>query len=270
MFCIRFIFSLFLLALFVPQQILATGFVPNTPIWYAPAAFAPGDVIRVYTVVVNNDYARLSGTVAFYANSVEVNRVSFADLRREEAEELKVYWQPEPGDYMLRAAFLSAVVVDDAGVTRILDPNDLNTASASFYGGIGQVVATGAQTQVTIRRQGDGLEIKPATNADSVMDTLVAGKDRLDLAMSFVTSGAATLADVYNKTKTAIDIGQEYYAKGEDLWDRAVPHLDPLGAAWVRATDNNNPKRLAGIAVGAAILFVAVKIIRRQRTFDDY
>lgn len=258
------------------------GFLPSTPLWYSPEKFAPGEIIRLYTVVINNDYPSLSGVVAFYANNEEIGRVSIVNLKQDKAEGLKVYWQPTSGDYTLSAKFVSANAIDEHGATIQLNTNDINTAQTAFNVGKNNLSTTtisqnsedmqGVATFIAIKKQGDEFVILPKTSTEenSVIDSIANTKEKFDSVLHFVTSSANTIAGTVEKTKSAVETGQKYYAKGEALWQKITPYLSPIKRVVALATNNYDRHRILYIIGGTAILIFALKIIRRQRTFDDY
>src|SRR6266403_819509 len=75
------------------------GFVPSTGVWFSTSTFDPNQSIKVYTVVVNNDYASLDGTVGFYDNDKLIGSTSFKSLAKESAQQLSINWVPSQGDH---------------------------------------------------------------------------------------------------------------------------------------------------------------------------
>jgi predicted DNA binding protein len=270
--------------LFFPivSRAASVGFLPSTPLWYSPEKFALGEIIRLYTVVINNDYPSLNGVVAFYANGDEIDRSSIVNLKQDKAEELKVYWQPTSGDYTLSAKFVSANAVDEHGATIQLNPNDISTAQTAFNAGKNNLSTTtvnqnpdptpGVATVITIKKQGNEFLISPKASADanSVIDSIANTKEKIDSVLHFVTSSANTIAGTVEKTKSAVETGQKYYAKGEAVWQKITPYLSPLKRLAALVTNNYDRRRILYIIGGAVIFIFALKIIRRQRTFDDY
>lgn len=279
-----FLLAVVFVFLFFPivSRAATVGFLPSTPLWYSPEKFAPGEIIRLYTVVINNDYPSLSGVVAFYANDEEIGRVSIVNLKQDKAEGLKVYWQPTSGDYTLSAKFVSANAVDEHGATIQLNTNEINTAQTAFNVGKNNLSTTtvsqnsedmqGVATSIAIKKQGDEFVILPKTSTEenSVIDSIANTKEKLDSVLHFVTSSANTIAGTVEKTKSAVETGQKYYAKGEALWQKITPYLSPIKRVVALATNNYDRHRILYIIGGTVILIFALKIIRRQRTFDDY
>ena len=293
-----FVFSFAFFSFFPSIPSAGIGFVPSTKIWFSPSEFSAGDMIRLYTVVINNDYPSLSGTVGFYANEEEINRVTFQNLEREDAEQLRVFWQPVTGAYTLRARFLRAIATDENGVEHELDIasiNSVDTAFVSSGGASSSSVAlegtsqtsqpqassgggSGAYTDIMIEKKVEGLLVvapketmsKEADTADSFENTV----DRVGAAIQFVTSSANAVASAYEKTKETVETGEKYYDAGRQWWEKSKPYIQPYAsstkALWQKVSNNNDPGRVFKIAGGLLLLYILFRIIRRQRTFDDY
>lgn len=124
---------IFFFLLFFPFSVSATGvgFVPNSKIWFSPVSFAPGDMIHIYTVVINNDYYSLRGSVAFYVNDRLLDTIRINDLRKENAIELTTLWRPDAGNHNLRASFLSATAIDEQGREHKIKIEDVNSETIS-------------------------------------------------------------------------------------------------------------------------------------------
>jgi len=118
------------------------GFVPSTGLWFSRTSFLPGETISVYTVIFNNDYYGLDGTVVFYDNNNVIGAVSVKNLSEESAKQLKVLWQPVAGEHALSARFTSATVVDSEG-------NRTNLDLASINGVTGAPLEVGSSTAVS-------------------------------------------------------------------------------------------------------------------------
>src|SRR5260221_4722000 len=103
-FLVAFIAALF----FLPAVALAAGagLVPSSGIWFSSTTLTPGTLVRVYTVVVNDQYFALDGTVGFYDNGALIDTVQFKALDKQSALQLKVLWQPTAGTHSVTAAFI--------------------------------------------------------------------------------------------------------------------------------------------------------------------
>lgn len=118
---------IFCLGLLTPAGASAAdaGFAPSTGIWFSRTAFAPGETIRIYSVVINNIYASLQGQVGFFDNSQPINAVTIG-VAKNTAEEISVLWTPAAGSHTIAARFIKAVAVDEVGVERPVSLNDIS------------------------------------------------------------------------------------------------------------------------------------------------
>lgn len=89
-----------------------------------------GTPIKVYSVVVNNQYFRLNASVAFLDNNQEFGRVS-VDVLMEEARQVQSNWTPTVGQHVVVAKFVSAVAFDAQGNAHPLSPVELEAVAAT-------------------------------------------------------------------------------------------------------------------------------------------
>ncbi len=199
------LFFCFLVFLFTaPHFAHATGvgFVPSTGIWFSRDTFYPKETIRIYTVIINNDYYSLDGTVAFYDNRVEIDRVDVKGLAKESVKQIRVFWEPTEGEHAVSAQFIKAVATDEKGNKQTLDIQTINsvagaplkmgtstitptpiiitTSSATTLGSTTikivplnantvttSAVLLGSQTEVVVRKEGDKLVLEPAPETNT-------------------------------------------------------------------------------------------------------
>ena len=124
---------LFIVLLLAPGFTLAAnvGFVPSTGLWFSRTTLAPKETIRIYTVVINNDFASLDGTVAFYDNSDVIDTVPVQALPKEGARLLRVFWAPTEGEHAISARFIKAMATDEKGVKQVIDLDTINSMAGA-------------------------------------------------------------------------------------------------------------------------------------------
>lgn len=103
------------------------GFVTSSGIWFSKNVFFDGDTVRVMTVVVNNTYATLTGTLGFFDNETTIAEVSFS-LGFEEAKQISANWSPRVGQRTVHARFLTLVGKKTDGTTIQLNPSSSGPA----------------------------------------------------------------------------------------------------------------------------------------------
>lgn len=192
----------FLLALLLSTYLLAptagmaanVGFVPSTGLWFSRDSFYPKETIRIYTVVINNEYASLDGVVAFYDNSDIIDKVEVKGIPKEGAKLLRVFWEPTEGAHAVSARFIKAVATDEKGIKKELDIQTITSIAgapltmasgsvtpvvqndpqkaADQLASVGATIPTAqtsAQTvsevQLIVKREGDKLALTPSQNS---------------------------------------------------------------------------------------------------------
>lgn len=104
----------------------SVGFVSSTGIFFSKEKFFAGEQVKVYSVVVNNTYTRLTAVVAFLDNGTEFGRAT-ADVALEQAQQINVSWVPTQANHTVVAKFISAVGYDSSGSAKTLNENEINT-----------------------------------------------------------------------------------------------------------------------------------------------
>lgn len=109
------------LFLFFPNLVNAAGigFVNSSGIWFSSDPAFGGIPVKAYTVVLNNDYKKLTATIAFLDNGSEFARTT-VDVLQDDARQITVIWTPTYGTRTVAAKFISATVTDQNNVIRDL------------------------------------------------------------------------------------------------------------------------------------------------------
>lgn len=307
----RKIIFFWLASFLVPLAALAAGagFVPNSGIWFSRTTLAPGETVRVFTVVVNSEYYLLDSTISFFDNNKTIGQIEVIGLPKESAKQLGISWQPAEGEHSLSVKFIRAIAIDEKGNKTELAMADLNsqigaslivpgvmstnstpiaTSSAGVL--VGQAVA------VAVKQEDNKLLIVPANGSSgslpvgdfsslegtvsSVSDWFAKNREALAKAQATVqtiTSTANKLGAAYAQTKSLIGKGQEYYDKGEASWQKVAPYFAKLApaynlvkAGWLKITNNNEPKRIF-IVIGVIMaVWLLLKLGRlRGRQYYD-
>lgn len=250
----------FAVLLFFPVATMAAnvGFLPSTGIWFSRTIFSPKETVRIYTVVFNNDYARLDGTVAFYDNNNIIDTVLVKSLAKESAQEIRVFWQPSEGKHAISARFLNAMATDDKGQTFKIDSANINSQT-----GLPLIVGQGDQvspvspdavalpsspaessligsTLVEVEKQNSKLAITAsAVLGEKVVASTTTSSVSAQVAAASSSSSFEDLfaknREVLDKAKSAVDtvsstaakVGEVYgaaknvIAKGQEVYDQA-------------------------------------------------
>lgn len=158
---------------FAPASALAVGvgFIPKSGLWLSREAVLRGETVRVYTVIVNNEYSEISGAVGFYANDQLIGASEVFGLKRERAEQVAADWRPGEGSYTLSARFIRLSAATASGVRKDLDVSEINSANGSslVVGGGGRTQSLGvrdggyiAEAIVEAKKQGSAIMLVPA------------------------------------------------------------------------------------------------------------
>lgn len=116
-----------------PVDAASVGFVPATGIWFSRVNFAPQDSIRVYSVVINNEYNLFEAVVSFYDHGALIDTAEIKNLAKDSAQEIHIFWQPGVGEHVVSARFTKAIITDATGARRPIDLVQLNTVAGSPF-----------------------------------------------------------------------------------------------------------------------------------------
>jgi len=114
------------LFLLVPQFANAAGigFVNSSGIWFSSDPAFGGTPVKAYTVVLNNDYKKLTAVIAFLDNGAEFARTT-VDVLQDDARQITVIWTPTYGTRTVAAKFISAAVTDQNNAVRDLSSSEI-------------------------------------------------------------------------------------------------------------------------------------------------
>lgn len=114
------------LFLFFPNLANAAGigFVNSSGIWFSTDPAFGGTPVKAYTVVLNNDYKKLTATIAFLDNGSEFARTT-VDVLQDDARQITVIWTPTYGTRTVAAKFISATVTDQNNIIRDLSAAEI-------------------------------------------------------------------------------------------------------------------------------------------------
>lgn len=145
--------------LMIPLASQATfDFVVNQGILLSPGKWFADDTIKVYTVVVNNNFNLLSADVQFTSNGNPIAKVSVTDLPFEGAKQVGVDVKLHQGPNSFEAKMQNVVVQDKSGKTINLTED--------------QIVDLGAQRQIIVDVDTDKDQIGDTEDPDDDNDKL--------------------------------------------------------------------------------------------------
>lgn len=278
--------------LFIPLAAgaVATGFVPSSGLWFSPEQFSAGESVNIYAVVVNNEYALLDGTVAFFDRDSRVGTVEVKGLGRDTARQIKAIWKPSEGEHSISAKFIQAIATQEDGSKINLTADMMNSTIGIplILNGTGpmQIDST---VDLAVVKEGDKLSLAAvaptpltiagqASNALNVAkDTVTAGKEQAEDLFSKnrqalqnvgetvgkVTTTMGQIGSVYDKTKDALAKGKEYYATSIGWLGKVSPYWESVKPFWLKISNNNDLVRIGIIIL--VILVVGWFLRRRWR-----
>ena len=196
----KFFKVLLLIFFFIPAvaQAAGVGFVPSAGIWFSSNNFTAKELVRIYSVVINNDYAALDGAVGFYDNGKLIDTVMVRKLLKESAQQVRVFWQPEEGPHAISARFVKVVATDEQGKQHELALNEINSV-------IGLPLQIGGVRIVPISEQlvgGQDAALEDQFPTSSVMvivkkqgDTMTIAADTKVTPVEILTNKTAAIKD---------------------------------------------------------------------------
>lgn len=100
--------------------------------------------------------------------------------------------------------------------------------------------------------------------------------DQAGQVANTITTTVATVENVYNRTKVAIDQGKKiyeqgkvYYGKAKVFWASIQPWIDKAKPWWDKLSNHNDPKRLAIIFGVVLIVYLSWRWNGRRRSYYD-
>lgn len=123
----KFSFVFILLILLSPLTVHAAGigFVNSSGIWFSSEPAFASIPVKAYTVVLNNDFKKLTATIQFIDNGSEFARTT-VEVLQDDARQITVIWTPTTGTHTIAAKFVSATVIDFNGNTKILSATEIS------------------------------------------------------------------------------------------------------------------------------------------------
>ncbi len=299
-------FSLLLALCFFPYVASAAGvgFVPLSGVWFSAASIAPKETVRVYTVVVNNDYASIDGTIGFYANGKSIGMAEINSVSHEHALEVSADWKPDEGSYTLSARFIKLIATTDAGDKVELNVAEMNNTAGSSLtvGGRSPVLssggvdaATGASAMIDVKKEGQKFVIsiaeggtgslaqaakipsagqtssKPQSAGGLTDHAVMFEKNREAVAkaaasaVAMIDTAKATSPIETKTTSTFLDRGKAYYAEAGTLLEKSKPYANRAWELWLFISDHNDPKRIGIIIIVLIICRYGVRFWWRRR-----
>lgn len=149
---------------FAPVAAVAAtvGFVPSTGIWFSRTELKPNESVRLYTVVMNNAFASVDATVAFYDNDALFGQAAVKNLGRETAVQVSAMWQPTEGNHTLQARLAEIVARDEKGEAAVIPDADVARVT-----GIPLVINAQSVAPLTLP-SADGVQNQPVSGGGGV------------------------------------------------------------------------------------------------------
>lgn len=276
----------------IPAGVNATqvGFVPAGGIWFSRTELKPQEMIRVYTVVVNNNYNSLRGVVAFYDNDDIIETVKFEDLKKDEARQLQVFWVPSAGNHRISARFTLAEATNEAGaVTSIPLSELLSTTGQPLVLHNGALSEVGAATLSVEQKNGTlfltpqrvlGAKITtsssaveagytPESSVKSVQSPTAALIAQAEQVASTITSTVESVHEAYATAQSWGSTAQMWYGRAKDVAAEVKPYTKRIYYGWLFITKDNDPVRIAFVVGGVAVVWFGIGRLRRRKQFYD-
>jgi hypothetical protein len=275
-----FLLVLFTFLAFTSAQAIV-GFVPNGGLWFSKTDLKPGEPATVFTVVVNNEYALITGAVIFYDNNDPIGTTPVTVVK-DQAAVVKTTWQPKNGTHGVYAKLSGSAQQKVDGPAIALPTTVLNGNLATI---INTTLDQPLGSAVTVVVNSDGSKkiispmiastavagekiIAPPTSTANINTTNTAGdifsknKEILDNAthISSLTSTANSVGQVYEQGKDFVSTSQAYYAKAQGVWAQIQPYIEKVTPVWNWLSNNNEPKRIIIIVV---VVLIILAILRR-------
>lgn len=220
-----------LLWFFAPAAAAAAtvGFVPSTGIWFSRTELKPNESVRLYTVVMNNAFASVDATVAFYDNDALFGQAAVKNLGRETVVQVSALWQPTEGNHTLQARLAEiaardekgeAVIIPDADVARVTGiPLVINAQSVAplalssaesvqgqpVSGGEGASAPSPGATPVSVERVDGRLRIVPQVLGEKIISLLSLQSSAPAASSAVRASSAVSDEDLFAKNRAALE-----------------------------------------------------------------
>jgi len=124
------IFALVILITCLPLTVktAAVGFVTTRGVWLSDDKAFAEDKVKVYTVLLNNSYPKLSATAVFNNNGKEIGQTRVNDLLFEEARQVWIEYVIPAGQNYISVALTNIQAADQSGAVLDVSREQLTTA----------------------------------------------------------------------------------------------------------------------------------------------
>lgn len=281
----------------VPSAVFAAnvGFAPSTGIWFSPTTFASGDTVRVYAVIINNDFNALDGVVTFYDGATAINSAVITGLAKDDTMQVSVQWRPTAGAHSLSARFTKAVSVDSSGnrqevplatinssagaplsiggtaVAPVSNPSmtiGAATVSASATTSVAGALGSIGSVLIQVAQEGKNMALRAITptssSAEAVSSGAADGADPFSKNREILTKAndlASTITSTAGKINDAYVVGKDAVDKGQSFYKQAQDvwaKVDPYWQMVQPAWDSishHNDPKQIVIIAGVVIVF---------------
>lgn len=107
------------------------NFLVNQSLWISKTNAFAGDKVKIYTVVVNNDFTSLSAEVVFFADGVHIGSDFISKLAFEQAEQVSIDYALKEGDQVLEARLINIQATDSGGQSATFSQEQIKNYQAT-------------------------------------------------------------------------------------------------------------------------------------------
>jgi hypothetical protein len=107
------------------------NFVVNQGLWLSQKEAFAGDTVKVYTVVVNNNFSTLSATVNFLSNGNSIGKSRLENIKFEEARQAWVEYTLPEGDIKMEVVLENVTAKDSQGKNVAISSDELAAFGAT-------------------------------------------------------------------------------------------------------------------------------------------
>jgi hypothetical protein len=105
---------------------------PEDSLWYSKDELIVGDVVKIYTLILNGESVSLSGTVHFYDRDVLLGEKKIT-VEKNDAKVVSLDWKVTEGEHQFSARFSQATLLESDGKKISVVPSNPETKKDTVY-----------------------------------------------------------------------------------------------------------------------------------------